>query len=60
MLLKAALLLLFIWLLGVLNVYDVGTLVHVRLLIGLMFLMLAFLKARDTARDQTNSSNSRK
>jgi hypothetical protein len=60
-LLKAALVLLFIWLVGVLRVYDVGSLVHVPLLVGLMFLMLAFLKARDTAAsDQTNSSTSLK
>jgi len=49
MLFKIALLLLFVWLLGVLGVYDVGTLVHVPLLVGLMLLLLAFLKARDAA-----------
>ena len=34
MLLKAALLLLVAWLLGVVGVYNVGTLVHVLLLVG--------------------------
>jgi hypothetical protein len=41
MLLKAALLLLVAWLLGVVGVYNVGTLVHVLLLVGLMLLLLA-------------------
>jgi hypothetical protein len=49
MLFKAAFLLLIAWLLGVLGVYRVGTLVHVLLLVGLMLLLLAALKARDAA-----------
>ena len=44
MLLKAALILLVAWLLGVVGVYDVGTLVHVLLLVGLMLLLLAVAK----------------
>lgn len=49
MLFKAALVLLVAWLLGVLGVYSVGDLVHVLLLIGLMLLLLAFLRAREAA-----------
>lgn len=45
MLLKAALLLLVAWLLGVVGVYNVGTLVHVLLLVGLMLLLFAGAKA---------------
>jgi hypothetical protein len=41
MLLKAALLLLVAWLLGVVGIYNVGPLVHVLLLVGLMVLLLA-------------------
>lgn len=48
MLFKAAIVLLAIWLLGVGGVYRVGDLVHVFLLVGLMLLLLAMLKARDT------------
>jgi hypothetical protein len=48
MLLKAALALLATWLLGVFGLYSAGDLVHVFLLGGLMLLLLAFLKARDT------------
>ena len=58
--LKAALLLLFIWLLGVVGVYDVGRLVHVPLLVGLMLLLLAFLKARDAAASDRTDSDTRK
>ena len=49
MLFKAALVLLAIWLLGLVGVYRVGDLVHVFLLVGLMVLLLAMLKARDAA-----------
>ena len=49
MLFKVALVVLMAWLLGVLGVYRVGDLVHVLLLVGLMLLLPAFLKARDTA-----------
>lgn len=49
MLVKAALLLLLAWFLGVIGLYDVGSLVHVLLLVGLLVLMLAVLKARDSA-----------
>jgi hypothetical protein len=49
MLLKVAVLLLIAWLLGVVGVYNVGTLVHVLLLVGLMLLLLGVLKARDAA-----------
>lgn len=49
MLFTAAIVLLAIWLLGMVGVYRVGDLVHVSLLVGLMLLLLAVLKARDTA-----------
>ena len=49
MLLKAALVVLFVWLAGVLGVYDAGTLVHVFLLVGLMLFLLGALKAREVA-----------
>jgi hypothetical protein len=48
-LLKVAVLLLVAWLLGVVGLYDAGTLVHVLLLVGLMLLLLGALKARDAA-----------
>ncbi len=49
MLFKASCVLLAIWLLGLVGVYRVGDLVHVFLLVGLMSLLLAMLKARDAA-----------
>ena len=49
MLFKIALVLLIAWLLGVLGAYPGGDLVHVLLLVGLMLLLLAFLRARDAA-----------
>ena len=49
MLFKIALALLAIWVLGVIGLYSAGDLVHVLLLVGLMLLLLAFLKARDAA-----------
>ena len=49
MLFKSALVLLALWLLGLVGVYRVGDLVHVFLLVGLMLLLLAMLKARDAA-----------
>lgn len=49
MLVKVALVLLAVWLIGVLGVYDIGDAVHVLLLVGGMLLLLGFLKARDAA-----------
>ena len=49
MLLKVAALLLIVWLLGLVGVYNAGALVHVLLLVGLMLLLLGVLKARDRA-----------
>jgi hypothetical protein len=46
---KIALVLLSLWLIGVTGVFDIGDLVHVLLLVGLMLLLLAFLRARDAA-----------
>jgi hypothetical protein len=56
---KAALVLLASWLLGVSGVYDVGRLVHVLLLVGLMFGLLAMLKARDAAGGRNPNSQSK-
>jgi hypothetical protein len=49
MLFKIALLLLAAWWIGVVGLYRVGDLVHVLLLVGLMLLLLAVLRARDVA-----------
>jgi hypothetical protein len=49
MLLKIALVLLAVWLVGVLGVYNIGDAVHIFLLVGGMLLMLGFLKAREAA-----------
>jgi hypothetical protein len=56
-LLKAALLLLIAWLFGVVGVYNVGSLVHVLLLVGLMLLLLGMLKARDAAASRRTDSS---
>ena len=55
-LLRAALLLLVVWFVGVLGLYDAGNLVHVFLLIGLLMLLLGALKLRDAAKHQTTDS----
>lgn len=60
MLFRIAFLLLAAWLIGVAGLlYRVGDLVHVLLLVGLMMLLLAFLRARDVAlrRDTGAPSN---
>ncbi len=49
MLLKIALIVLVAWLLGVAGVFNAGQFIHLLLLVGLMLLLLAFLKARDAA-----------
>jgi hypothetical protein len=49
MLLKIALVLLAMWLVGVLGVYNIGDAVHIFLLVGGMLLLLGFLKAREAA-----------
>jgi hypothetical protein len=49
MLFKIAAVLLIAWILGVVGVYEVGVLVHTLLLVGLMLLLLAVVKARDAA-----------
>lgn len=53
MLFKVAFVLLFLWLLGMTGLYRIGDVVHVLLLLGLMLLLMAFIKARDAARRQT-------
>ncbi len=49
MLLKAALILLAVWLVGVFGLYEIGEFVHIFLLAGLLLLLLGALKARDGA-----------
>ena len=49
MLFKMAVTLLVVWLIGMFGVYGGGDLVHIFLLVGLMLVLLAFLKARDAA-----------
>ena len=58
MLLKVALVLLATWVVGVVGVYDVGSLVHLLLLCGLMLLLLAFVRARDSVRAVATGSAS--
>ena len=57
MLFKTAFALLIVWLLGMLGVYRVGDLAHVFLLVGLMLLLLAVLKAREAAFWRPESRN---
>ena len=54
MLLMGAILLV-VWLVGV-SILDVGKGVHLLLLVGLMLLLLGFLKARDAAATATRAS----
>ena len=49
MLFKVAFALLILWLIGKAGVYPDGAYVDALLLVGLMVLLVAFLKARDTA-----------
>ena len=49
MLVAFALILLFAWLLSIAGLYNVGDRVHFMLLVGLLLLLVAFLKARDAA-----------
>jgi hypothetical protein len=49
MLFTIALVLLAVWMLGAIGVYRVGDGLHVLLLVGLMLLLVAFLRARDAA-----------
>lgn len=49
MLFTVASVLLVAWLCGVVGLYSIGDVVHVALLVGLMLLLIAALKARDAA-----------
>ena len=59
MLFKVALVLLTAWVLGLVGMYNAGNLVHALLLIGLMLLLLAFLRARDAGRRPAGGPPSR-
>jgi hypothetical protein len=47
--------LLVLWTIGVAGPFDAGQLVHLLLLIGLMLLLIAFVKARDVALARTRT-----
>ena len=47
--LKVALILLAVWLVGALGLYDIGDAVHIFLLVGGMLLLLGVLRAREAA-----------
>jgi hypothetical protein len=49
MLFKSGVVLLIAWLVGVMGLYEIGDLVHLWLLVGGLFLLLAVAKARDAA-----------
>ena len=50
MLFKVAFVLLILWFLGMAGLYRIGDLLHALLLVGLMLLLMGFVKARDAAR----------
>jgi hypothetical protein len=50
MLFKVAFVLLILWLLGTAGLYRIGEFLHALLLVGLMLLLMAFIRARDAAR----------
>ena len=60
MLFKISFALLIAWVLGVVGVYRVGDLVHVLLLVGLMLLLLAFVRAREAALRRAKDEPSQK
>lgn len=60
MLLKAAFIVLVLWLAGVAGVYEGGGLTHALLLAGLMLLLIGALKARDAAVDRNAGPGSGK
>jgi hypothetical protein len=49
MLSVTALMLLVVWAIALIGPFEIGQAVHVLLLVGLMLLLLAFMKARDAA-----------
>ena len=57
MLFKTAFALLIVWLLGMFGVDRVGDFTHIFLLVGLMLLLLAVLKAREAALRRPESQN---
>jgi uncharacterized protein DUF5670 len=60
MLFKLAFVLLILWLLGTVGIYQAGQLVHVLLLVGLMLLLMAFVRARDAALRALNDGPSKR
>jgi hypothetical protein len=47
-----------VWSVGALGLYDAGELIHALLLVGLMMLLLGALKVRETAVRQATDSSS--
>ena len=47
---KVAFVLLILWLIGMPGLYRLGEFLHALLLVGLLLLLMAFVRARDTAR----------
>ena len=58
MLIKVALVVLVLWLVGVLGPFQFGDMVHVLLLVGLALLLLGFVKAREAAMKAAAGANS--
>ena len=57
MLFKVSIVLLLLWSVGKWGGYNVGELVHVLLLIGLMLMLLAVLRSRDAAARRPTSGS---
>ncbi len=49
MLIKAGLLLLVLWVIGLSGLYQIGDAFHMLLLVGMLLLLLSFARARDEA-----------
>jgi hypothetical protein len=58
MLFKIGLVLVSLWLVAMVGAYNVGVLVHVLLLSGLMFVLIGWLRARDAAARRAVSGGS--
>lgn len=58
MVFKVACVLLLLWLVGLFAIEQAGDLIHVLLLIGLMLLLVSFLKAREAAIQRARSDAS--
>jgi hypothetical protein len=59
MLFKIGLILLAVWGVGAIGAFDIGDFVHVFLLVGLMLLLLTFLRERDAAVRRSGADNNK-